>query len=152
VASAVQTWHGYADQYAAKLHALADVMMDRLAQVVLRDDDAFNVLIHGDLWVNNMLFRYRRSGAPDQVRFIDFQFLHFSSPAIDLRYFFNTSTCDDVRQEDLENLMKVRFKCHLTLSMIWTRYIVSKCQPLIIRTKKIKFVNSGKRSPWKIGT
>jgi thiamine kinase-like enzyme len=132
VATAVQTWPGYAERYAGKLSALADVMLDRIIQVVSRDDSAFNVLIHGDLWVNNMLFRYRCSGVPEEVRLIDFQCPHFSSPAIDLQYFFNTSPCEEVREKHLENLMKVQFKCHLTLSMIWTRYIVKKNQPLML--------------------
>jgi aminoglycoside phosphotransferase (APT) family kinase protein len=109
VARAVKTWPGYAERYAAKLEELAEAMMDRIIEVVKRDDTALNVLIHGDLWVNNMLFRYS-DGRPQDVRFLDFQLLHFSSPAIDLQYFFNTSLCEDVRANHLESLVKVHLR------------------------------------------
>jgi aminoglycoside phosphotransferase (APT) family kinase protein len=109
VAKAVQTWPGYAERYAEKLDAIADCMLDRMIKVTQRDDTAFNVLIHGDLWVNNMLFRYSDDD-PVDVRFLDFQLLHFTSPAIDLQYFFSTSLCEDVRENHLDSLMKVQFR------------------------------------------
>jgi aminoglycoside phosphotransferase (APT) family kinase protein len=124
VAKAVQTWPGYADRYAGKLEALADSMLDRIIQLTQRDDTALNVLIHGDLWVNNMLFRYTEG--PVEIRFVDFQLLHFSSPAIDLQYFFSTSPCEDVRVNHLVRLMKVQFRRPLSLSMLLTRYLVMK--------------------------
>jgi aminoglycoside phosphotransferase (APT) family kinase protein len=106
VAKAVKTWPGYAERYADKLEAMADYMPDRMIEVSKRDDTAFNVLLHGDLWVNNMLFRYSADG-PVDVRFLDYQLLHFSSPAIDLQYFFSTSLCEDVRENHVDSLMKV---------------------------------------------
>ncbi|XP_005188195.1 uncharacterized protein LOC101898797 [Musca domestica] len=55
----------------------------------------FYTLCHGDLWINNMLMQYRNSKSSQQklenLLFVDFQFSNWSSPAVDLYYFFNTS-------------------------------------------------------------
>jgi hypothetical protein len=106
VAKAVDSWPDYAERYSWKLRAIADVMLDRVLQITRRDDDAFNALDHGNLWVNNMLFRY--SDVTEVLRFVDFQFTYFSSPAIDLQYFFSTSLCEEVREYHMDRLMEVK--------------------------------------------
>ncbi|XP_061393301.1 uncharacterized protein LOC133328771 [Musca vetustissima] len=61
-----------------------------------REDLSFYTLCHGDLWINNMLMQYREADKSEKKKlenllFVDFQFSNWSSPAVDLFYFFNTS-------------------------------------------------------------
>lgn len=77
--------------------------MDLVLEAVKRQETGFNVLIHGDLWVNNIMF----GDFEDAVRLVDFQLAHFTSPVIDLLYFIITSTTIDVRFNHVERLLEV---------------------------------------------
>ncbi|KAM7348679.1 uncharacterized protein ACRADG_007934 [Cochliomyia hominivorax] len=57
-----------------------------------------NVLNHGDLWVNNLMFCYdsKDTERPKEVRFIDFQLSFYGSLGFDVNYFLNTSVQLDV--------------------------------------------------------
>lgn len=57
-----------------------------------KDPDEFNVLNHGDLWVNNIMFQYNEDGSLRETYFIDFQMGRYGSPAQDLQYFLLSST------------------------------------------------------------
>ncbi|XP_069690891.1 uncharacterized protein [Periplaneta americana] len=93
VATEVEKWPDYGNRYATKLHNLADESVDLITESCKRKDDDFNVLIHGDLWLNNMMFRYSEGTTeePVDMRFVDLQLCHFTSPAQDLQYFLHTS-------------------------------------------------------------
>lgn len=41
------------------------------------DEDEFNVLNHGDCWVNNSLFKYDETGRPVQHIFVSLNFFYF---------------------------------------------------------------------------
>lgn len=59
---------------------------------VKRRDDRFNVLCHGDLWSNNIMFQYNEdTGKPDSCMLVDFQMCYYSSPMLDLHYFIINS-------------------------------------------------------------
>lgn len=66
----------------------------------------FKVLNHGDSWVNNLMFRYE-NGKPVAVIFVDYQMSYYSSPGLDLNYFINTSPCNEIRENQIDDILHV---------------------------------------------
>lgn len=70
-------------------------------------------MCHGDLWVNNLMFRYDAAGGQQQqqqpqvtdVRLIDLQTARCASPAIDILHFIYTSTERWLRAAHLDALL-----------------------------------------------
>ncbi|XP_046674641.1 uncharacterized protein LOC124363436 [Homalodisca vitripennis] len=69
-----------------------------IADICQPKSNGLNVLNHGDLWVNNMLFKHSDSGEVEDVKFIDYQLTRWSSPVQDLLYFVWTSANEEVRE------------------------------------------------------
>ncbi|XP_055909387.1 uncharacterized protein LOC129944177 [Eupeodes corollae] len=88
MADLVKLWDGFGD-IARKLYQIDGSFYDRIDRC-LNGGESFKVLNHGDLWVNNCMFKHV-NGLPNDMLFIDFQMSYYASPAIDLHYFLNTS-------------------------------------------------------------
>ncbi|KAJ8957802.1 hypothetical protein NQ314_006477 [Rhamnusium bicolor] len=48
----------------------------------------YSVILHGDCWSNNMMFKYDESGKLSDMRFLDFQLSKAGNPVSDLAYCF----------------------------------------------------------------
>ncbi|XP_069701074.1 uncharacterized protein [Periplaneta americana] len=102
VAEEVACWPEEWQPFAEKLRRLAPQEWGKLQQAVQREVGDFNVLAHGDLWVNNILM----TDDAKAVRFVDYQLAYWGSPAIDLHYFLNTSVNLHVRENHVDILVQ----------------------------------------------
>ncbi|CAD7093141.1 unnamed protein product [Hermetia illucens] len=102
---AVQKWKGF-EGYGDKLLALAPKIMEYGRRLFEPKSHHFNTLIHGDFWINNMMFRYDANDQPIENVLIDFQFNSWTSPAIDLHYFLKTSVNEDLKWDHEQELVR----------------------------------------------
>ena len=74
------------------------------------DSKFFPLLIHADLWVNNMMFKYDQEGKAVDVKFIDFQLTRRGNIFEELLYFFFTSTTPEFRRNYLYSALEVYYQ------------------------------------------
>lgn len=65
---------------------------NRLIEITKVNDEAFNVLNHGDCWLNNIMFQHDDQGNVLETIFVDFQLCKYGSPSEDLYYVLFSST------------------------------------------------------------
>lgn len=66
----------------------------------------FQVMNHGDIWLNNMMFRSDEDNNPLEVSLIDFQIAFWASPSPDLLYFLVSSVADDLKCEHFDEFIE----------------------------------------------
>lgn len=90
---------------------LYDLMCDSYE----RKESSFNVIIHGDCWLNNMMFKYENEKVA-AVRLIDFQLSNYNSFVLDLFYNIFTSVKAEVITENLEKLLKTYYETFVSVT------------------------------------
>lgn len=103
----VKKWKGF-EKISRKLEGFNERIIQRGIETYLRDDNAFNVLNHNDLWTNNLMFKYSYGNQLRAISFLDYQLSYWGSPGIDLNFFLFGSVDDDVREEHFHYLIMVR--------------------------------------------
>lgn len=101
----VSTWPGY-EYYAKKLTKFRDIFIERGIDLYTPDESEINVLLHGDFWTNNMMFKYDSENNPIDVLFVDFQLPYWITPAVDILYFIHTSVKEDLRMHKQNELVQ----------------------------------------------
>ncbi|XP_071644277.1 uncharacterized protein [Temnothorax longispinosus] len=124
LADEVANWPGM-KKYSEKIAKLTDHIYKIGIDASKLCEDEFNVINHGDFWVNNMLFKYDNNGKPVQHICVDFQNCVYTSPAIDLQYFLSTSPSPDV----IENKRDVLLNEYLGVLSATMKQLGCKTQP-----------------------
>lgn len=81
-----------------------------LMESLLKVDEIFSVLLHGDYNRNNVLFQYPTQGSfdnPSSIKMIDFQETRFATPAIDLAFFMYMNMPDNIRKHLWDDILKL---------------------------------------------
>ncbi|XP_018370662.1 PREDICTED: uncharacterized protein LOC108766094 isoform X2 [Trachymyrmex cornetzi] len=92
-------------KYSEKIAKLSDHVYKIAEDAVKSSEDELNVINHGDCHLNNMLFKYDNDGKPIDQIFVDFQMCVYTTPALDLHYFLNTSPSIDVMENERNTLL-----------------------------------------------
>ncbi|XP_017093160.2 uncharacterized protein [Drosophila bipectinata] len=97
LANVVAKWPGY-EVLATKLHRHCDNIKENLVTTGRPLPGEITVLNHGDLWVNNFMYKYDdlQPTKPFDAIFVDFQNSFFGSPGCDINFFLNSSVQLDV--------------------------------------------------------
>lgn len=103
----VSSWKGY-EYYVPKLELMRKNFKQLGDKTFSPIENGFNCLIHGDLWLNNILVKYQNNdeNRPKDVLLIDLQIASWGSPTLDLHYFFYTTLPEEIYQNHLDELIQ----------------------------------------------
>lgn len=101
----ISTWPDFA-QYTKKLNVMRNQFIEMAKNVCDVNPNEFNTLTQGDLWVNNLLLKYNNAtNQIENVVLIDWAYSKWTSPVLDLHYFFNTSLQESFRPGKFDELL-----------------------------------------------
>ncbi|XP_044313396.1 uncharacterized protein LOC108041553 isoform X1 [Drosophila rhopaloa] len=101
----VGSWPGF-ERIAEKIGKYMQNQRANLERSQAPQEKEIKVLNHGDLWVNNLLFKYDTAQRVQDLILIDFQLSVWGSPGIDLNYFFYTSLTLEVLRHRRSQLLR----------------------------------------------
>ncbi|XP_055853327.1 uncharacterized protein LOC129917041 [Episyrphus balteatus] len=78
--------------------------MKKVFDFVIPTKKYLNVFSHGDLWANNLLFKYENDH-PVQSRIVDFQLARYAPPILDVITLLTIPTSQKFRSEHLDSLL-----------------------------------------------
>ncbi|XP_046809579.1 uncharacterized protein LOC111674599 isoform X1 [Lucilia cuprina] len=93
-------------KYYEKLCDTDVYLVDRLLEDQKVNAREFNVLNHGDLWCNNIMFQYDAFGKIKNTLFVDFAISKYGSPANDLYYFILSSCAADIKLSKFDYMVR----------------------------------------------
>ncbi|CAO1441467.1 unnamed protein product [Diamesa serratosioi] len=104
-------------QYAEKLESFGSNIVEREKAVFSRNPgDKFQVLCHGDLWINNLFFKLNDDREAVDAMMVDYQECFWGSLGIDLNHFFYSSCDFNVHEHHMNDLIEF-YHANLALTL-----------------------------------
>uniref|UniRef100_A0A182JZL3 CHK domain-containing protein n=1 Tax=Anopheles christyi TaxID=43041 RepID=A0A182JZL3_9DIPT len=94
-------------QYTDGLRSFLEHAIAREAKSYESDEASFRVLNHGDMWLNNLLWKYDSDGTVADMLMVDYQESFYGSPAFDLSHLLYSSANSAIQHEGFEQLVQL---------------------------------------------
>ncbi|KAJ9580970.1 hypothetical protein L9F63_023855 [Diploptera punctata] len=113
LAQEMENWPEFDPTFSEKLHKISVFSAKYIIDCRKKQDGCFNVFRHGDLWLNNMMFKYSEA---DQVQEV-------SDAALDLQYFLHTSPSIELMSQHLFLLEEYHRTLGETFSLLGYKHL-----------------------------
>ncbi|XP_022222453.1 uncharacterized protein LOC111074116 [Drosophila obscura] len=77
------------------------------------EDGPFTTLVHGDLWINNLMVKYDDDGVPVKLKIVDFQIAQYGSLVHDIIFLLFSSVATKVLEENFYNLLNIYYNAFI---------------------------------------
>uniref|UniRef100_A0A182TBS1 CHK domain-containing protein n=1 Tax=Anopheles maculatus TaxID=74869 RepID=A0A182TBS1_9DIPT len=94
-------------QYTEFLRSFLGQAIERETKSYECDESGFNVLNHGDMWLNNLLWKYDADGTVSDVIMVDYQESFYGSPAFDLNHLLYSSANNVIQRAGFDDLVQL---------------------------------------------
>ncbi|KAM7343125.1 uncharacterized protein ACRADG_010267 [Cochliomyia hominivorax] len=116
----IKEYEGH-EEYIDLIPNLLENYLDLSIAASATDPTEFNVLNHGDFWLNNVMFQHSPEGQLLDIYFIDFQLCKYGSPTLDLYMFLLSGTQLEVKIKYFDHFIKI-YHDHLVQHLKLLKY------------------------------
>ncbi|XP_065360924.1 uncharacterized protein LOC135954644 [Calliphora vicina] len=142
VANMIKTWPTY-ETLSQKVLSIIPKYNSLAFELVNSKHSKFNVINHGDLWVNNFLYKYSKdSNRPIDVLFVDFQHCFWGSCGFDINWFLNSSLELKVLRDNRQQLIQIYYDA-LKESLMLENYPqqeIPSLEDVLVEIKRCEFI------------
>lgn len=109
MADVLKDFEGYS-KISEKIRKFCPRILATSSAATKRDENALNVLCHGDLWSSNIMFTHDAVGQPSDAIIFDYQGCYWGPIILDIINVFYTSSNVELQEHDWSSLTEFYYK------------------------------------------